>query len=365
MSAPTQPSASALRVAVLGAGSWGTALATLAARHHPTLLWARQPDAATQLAELRENVTHLPGVRLPQALAYTAELPAVWQHLAEGEQALIILGIPVIGLADICRKVRDSMPDDKPISLVWTCKGFDAGNARLPHEIVAETFAACQHVSVGALSGPSFAHGVAQGLPVALTVASTSPPVCDLVTRALHGGSARIYASADVIGVEVGGALKNIIAIACGICDGLQLGANARAALITRGIAEMTRLGVAMGAQADTLAGLTGLGDLVLTATDNLSRNRRVGLELGRGRPPSAILADGTTVEGVRCAQAALSHARALGVRTPIIEAVCDVLFHGKPPAGVAAMLMARNATTENPTSDTATRRIPPRRQLA
>jgi len=361
MSAPTRSPASAIRAAVLGAGSWGTALATLATRHQPTLLWARRADAAAQLAKRRENVAHLPGVRLPQSLAYTSDLNAVWRHLAEGEQALIILGVPVVGLADICRALRDSLPDGgKPVSMVWTCKGFDAGSARLPHEIVAETFATFPYVSVGVLSGPSFAQGVAQGLPVALTVASASPAVCALTTRALHGGSARIYASADVIGVEVGGALKNIIAIACGICDGLQLGANARAALITRGIAEMTRIGVAMGAQADTLAGLTGLGDLVLTATDNLSRNRRVGLELGRGRPLSAILADGMTVEGVRCAQAALSRVHTLGVQAPIIKAVCDVLFHGKPPAGVAAMLLAREATTENPLNDRHSPPTPP-----
>jgi len=337
-----------VRVAILGAGSWGTALAARSARRQPTLLWSREADAATQLTALRENITHLPGVRLPNELNYTAQLDAVWRHLADSEMALIILGVPVVGLADVCCKVRDGLPDGKPVSLVWTCKGFEAGSARLPHEIVAEIFADTPLVSVGALSGPSFAHDVATGLPVALTTASASPAVCGSVTQALHGDRTRIYTSTDVIGVEVGGALKNIIAIACGICDGLQLGANARAALITRGVAEMTRLGVAMGAQPKTIAGLTGLGDLVLTATGNLSRNRKVGLELGRGRALSAILSDAMTVEGVRCARSAVKRARDLNVKLPIIEAVCDVLFQDKPPAQAVADLLAREATVEH-----------------
>jgi len=342
-------SASAIRVAVLGAGSWGTALAALATRHAPTLLWARQTLLAAQLSERHENVARLAGVRLPDSLGYTADLSAVWRHLSESERALIILGVPVVGLADICRKLRDSLPDDdKTVSLVWTCKGFDAESGRLPHEIVADAFAGLTRVHVGVLSGPSFAQEVAQGLPVALTVAAASPAVRNLTTQALHGGSARIYSSADVIGVEVGGALKNVIAIACGICDGLQLGTNARAALITRGLAEITRFGVAMGAHADTLAGLTGLGDLVLTATGELSRNRSVGLALGQGSALTDILATGLTAEGVRCARAVVARARALGVSLPICEAVCDVLFHGKSPSEAVAKLLAREAKAES-----------------
>lgn len=347
--APDHPPASGIRIAVLGAGSWGTALAAQAARRHPTLLWARQPEAAARLAELRENIRYLPGVRLPEALSYSADIQDARRHLSEGEQMLVILGTPVAGLADACRMVRDELGSLGPIGVIWTCKGFDAEGARLPHEIAAEIFAGAENIATGVLSGPSFAREVAQGLPVALTVASGSESLRALATQALHGGNTRVYASTDVIGVETGGALKNIIAVACGISDGLQLGTNARAALVTRGLAEMTRFGVALGAQAETFAGLTGLGDLVLTATGDLSRNRTVGLELGRGRSLADILASGMTAEGVRCAQAALTRARALGVELPITEAVCDVLFHGKPPAEAVAALLAREARAESP----------------
>jgi len=341
-----------MRIAVLGAGSWGTALAAHCAKRHPTLLWAREPKAAEQLTRLRENIAHLPGVRLPQTLAYTAELGAVWRHLGQGKQALIILGVPVAGLADVCHRVHEGLTGGQTAAVVWTCKGFVADSACLPHEVVEDIFADAPHLHTGVLSGPSFAREVAQGLPVALTVASASPAVCQRVTQAVHGNNARIYTSTDVVGVEVGGALKNIIAVACGICDGLQLGTNARAALITRGVAEMSRLGVALGAQARTIDGLSGLGDLVLTATGDLSRNRRVGLELGRGRSLAAILADGITAEGVYCAQAALVRGRALGVSLPIIEAVCDVLFNDKSPAETVIDLLAREARAEHPEDD-------------
>jgi glycerol-3-phosphate dehydrogenase (NAD(P)+) len=232
---------------------------------------------------------------------------------------------------------------DTPI--VWTCKGFEADTARLPHEIMRE---ALPGATGGALSGPSFAREVAQGLPVALTVASDSPALRDATTAAFHGAALRVYASTDLVGVEVGGALKNVIAVACGIGDGLALGTNARAALITRGLAEMTRFGVALGAQAETFAGLTGLGDLVLTATGELSRNRRVGLEIGAGRKLADILASGITAEGVRCARAALDRARAIGVELPITEAVCAVLFDGVAPMTAVSALLARDARYES-----------------
>jgi len=338
-----------VRIAVVGAGSWGTALAALAARRHPTLLWARRADAARQLAARRENADYLPDVPLPDALAYTGDLADVWQHLAPARHALIILGVPVAGLAETCQALRDGLLRHPATSLVWTCKGIDAHSAQLPHETVAQLLPVAS--ATGVLSGPSFAVEVAHGLPVALTIASSSAALCNLVTEALHGEHVRIYASTDVIGVEVGGALKNVIALACGICDGLQLGTNARAALITRGLAEMTRFGVAQGAHADTFAGLTGLGDLVLTATGDLSRNRQVGLELGRGRALADILASGITAEGARCAQAVLTRARRLGVDMPITAAVCDVLLHGKSPAGMAAALLARGARAENDAS--------------
>ncbi|MFY4261205.1 NAD(P)H-dependent glycerol-3-phosphate dehydrogenase [Achromobacter xylosoxidans] len=343
-----QPTPPGLRVAVLGAGSWGTALAAAASRRQPTVLWARDPAQAADMAARHENARYLPGIALPQTLTLSSDLDATLRSLKQdGAAGLIILGVPVAGLAATCTELANRLPalglQDTPI--VWTCKGFEADTARLPHEIVRE---ALPGAIGGALSGPSFAREVAQGLPVALTVASDNAALRAATTQALHGAALRVYASADLVGVEVGGALKNVIAVACGIGDGLALGTNARAALITRGLAEMTRFGVALGAQAETFAGLTGLGDLVLTATGELSRNRRVGLEIGAGRKLADILASGVTAEGVRCARAALERARAIGVELPITEAVCAVLFEGVAPMTAVSALLARNARDEH-----------------
>ncbi|MCZ8391531.1 NAD(P)H-dependent glycerol-3-phosphate dehydrogenase [Achromobacter xylosoxidans] len=343
-----QPTPPGLRVAVLGAGSWGTALAAAASRRQPTVLWARDPAQAADMAARHENARYLPGIALPQTMTLSSDLDATLRSLKQdGAAGLIILGVPVAGLAATCTELAHRLPalglQDTPI--VWTCKGFEADTARLPHEIVRE---ALPGAIGGALSGPSFAREVAQGLPVALTVASDNAALRAATTQALHGAALRVYASADLVGVEVGGALKNVIAVACGIGDGLTLGTNARAALITRGLAEMTRFGVALGAQAETFAGLTGLGDLVLTATGELSRNRRVGLEIGAGRKLADILASGVTAEGVRCARAALERARAIGVELPITEAVCAVLFEGVAPMTAVSALLARNARDEH-----------------
>ncbi|MFJ1300570.1 NAD(P)H-dependent glycerol-3-phosphate dehydrogenase [Pseudomonadota bacterium AL_CKDN230030165-1A_HGKHYDSX7] len=339
-----------LRVAVLGAGSWGTALAAAASRRHPTQLWARDAAQAQAMARTRENERYLPGVALPAGLEIGADLERTLAFLAAStDPALIILGVPVAGLAPICTELAQRLPalglQDTPI--VWTCKGFEADTARLPHEIVAEALTGLPSLAGGVLSGPSFAREVARGLPVALTVASERPGVRQATTDALHGGAVRVYASADIVGVEVGGALKNVIAVACGIADGLALGTNARAALITRGLAEMSRFGVALGAQAATFSGLTGLGDLVLTATGELSRNRRVGLEIGAGRKLDDILASGITAEGVRCARAALARGQRLGIELPITEAVCAVLFDGVAPMTAVSALLARDARAE------------------
>lgn len=345
MNQPTSPS---LRVAVLGAGSWGTALAAAASRRHPTVLWARDPAQAADMAARHENARYLPGIPLPQALTVSSDLDATLRSLKQdGAAGLIILGVPVAGLAATCAELAHRLPAlglrDTPI--VWTCKGFEADTARLPHEIVREVL---PDAIGGVLSGPSFAREVAQGLPVALTVASDNADLRATTTQALHGAALRVYASSDLVGVEMGGALKNVIAVACGIGDGLALGTNARAALITRGLAEMTRFGVALGARPETFAGLTGLGDLVLTATGELSRNRRVGLEIGAGRKLADILASGVTAEGVRCARAALERARAINVELPITEAVCAVLFEGVAPMTAVSALLARNARDEH-----------------
>ncbi|VCU70528.1 Glycerol-3-phosphate dehydrogenase [NAD(P)+] [Pigmentiphaga humi] len=338
-----------LQVAVLGAGSWGTALAAASARNHPTMLWARRPEQARRIAQARENASYLPGVALPEALLVTSGLDDLFEHLRGAGRSLMILGVPVAGMEQACREVAEGVQrhglDD--LAVVWTCKGLDAATGRLPHAIAQEAFAGTG-IMAGVLSGPSFAREVAQGLPVALTVASASAELRGRVTEALHGAAIRVYGSEDVIGVEVGGALKNVMAIACGIGDGLGMGANARAALVTRGLAEMTRLGVALGAQADTFSGLTGLGDLILTATGDLSRNRHVGLEIGRGKSLDDILGDMTQVaEGVRCAPAVRDLARRHGIEMPITEAVCAVLFEGVSPAEAVSRLMARNPKEE------------------
>lgn len=344
------PDDTPVRVVVVGAGSWGTALAAAASRRHPTQLWARDPAQAATMMAAHENARYLPGVSLPSGLTISSDLDAVLATLVHNDaRPLIILGVPVAGLAATCRDLAGRLPAlglaHTPI--VWTCKGFEEHTARLPHEIALDAFMAMPGMKGGVLSDPSFAKEVAQGLPVALTIASHDAQLCAITTHALHGAALRVYTSQDIVGVEVGGALKNVIAVACGIADGLHLGTNARAALITRGLAEMSRFGVALGAQAETFAGLTGLGDLVLTATGELSRNRRVGLEIGAGRTLADILASGITAEGVRCAQAARERARKLNIELPITEAVCAVLFEGVAPMKAVSTLLAREARYE------------------
>jgi glycerol-3-phosphate dehydrogenase (NAD(P)+) len=315
------------------------------------LLWARQAAQADAMIAARENARYLPGVSLPVSLDITAGLDHALAWAAAGEDTpLFILGVPVAGLEALCAELARRLPalGRERYHVVWTCKGFDEVRGRLPHEVARDALANLPQARVGVLSGPSFAREVAQGLPVGLTVASDDAALCEATTGALHGGAVRVYAGSDVIGVEVGGAMKNIIAIACGVSDGLMLGTNARAALITRGLAEMTRLGLALGARADTFAGLTGLGDLVLTATGELSRNRRVGLEIGAGRKLAEILAGGMTAEGVRAARSALARAQALNVDLPITAAVCAVLFDGVAPMTAVSTLLARDARPES-----------------
>lgn len=341
------------RVAVLGAGSWGTALAAIASRRANTLLWGRNPELIATMQATRINARYLPGVTLAESMRYTADMNAVLEHLQGATTPpLIVLGVPMAGLASTCEQLAKLLPQAglTHAQLIWTCKGFDPDTAELPHERVARALVNVPELGTGVLSGPSFAREVAAGMPVALTIASTYPAVTENTTNILHGAAVRVYASTDVIGVEVGGALKNVMALACGIGDGLNMGTNARAALITRGLAEMARFGAALGACPDTFSGLTGLGDLVLTATGELSRNRRVGLEIGQGMPLADILARGITAEGVRCARAVLARSITLGVDMPITEAVCAVLFDGVAPITAVSSLLARDARPENET---------------
>jgi len=338
-------------VTVLGAGSWGTALAALASANAHTMLWARDPAVARTVDVQHRNPAYLPDVELPVDLRSTSDFDEAVRHAtsAEAQAGLIVLGVPVAGLDEVCERLAGRLqdPPHAPLAVVWTCKGLEEASGLLPHEIVERRLGGRAGLGLGVLSGPSFASEVARGLPVALTIAGSESWVADTVIQALHGNSARIYSSHDVVGVEVGGALKNIIAIACGIADGLELGANARAALITRGLAEIQRLGLALGGEAATFSGLTGLGDLVLTATGMLSRNRQVGLSIGQGQPLEQILASGMTAEGVRCAQAARALGKTHGVDLPITDAVCRVLFCGLSPDAAVSDLLSREARPE------------------
>ncbi|MBU6489813.1 MAG: NAD(P)-dependent glycerol-3-phosphate dehydrogenase [Burkholderiales bacterium] len=335
-----------MKVAVLGAGAWGTALAAHLAMRHDTVLWARDAALVAELAAKHENTHYLPGVTLPAALRYEASLQAALAHAAD-DASLVVVATPVAGLRALCRAMRDEA-HCVPAHFVWVCKGFEADTQLLPHQVVAQELAG--HPSNGALSGPSFAREVASGLPVALTVASASAACRERTLAAFHHGAMRIYTGDDLIGVEVGGAVKNVLAIATGIADGLSLGMNARAALITRGLAEMSRLGAALGGRPETFTGLTGLGDLILTATGDLSRNRTVGWQLAQGRTLDDILAAlGHVAEGVRCARAVLAIARSHGVDVPITEAVCSVLFDGVAPRAAVDALLRRDARAESP----------------
>lgn len=350
MGAVTSPT----RVAVLGAGSWGTALAALACEQADTLLWARRAECTEEINTQHRNAHYLPEISLPAQLRATSDFMAAVEHVCAAEtDALIILGVPVAGMAETCHALAAVLQGRQhpPLHVVWTCKGVHPDTGQLPQEVAGAVLGKLPGVNLGVLSGPSFALEVAQGLPVALTIASHSPSTGEMVLKALHGQRCRVYTSEDVTGVEVGGALKNVMAIACGISDGLGLGSNARAALITRGLAEIQRLAIALGAQAETIQGLTGLGDLVLTATGPLSRNRQVGLAIGKGMSLDEILAGGMTAEGVRCARAALALGKRLGVELPITDAVCQVLFEGQPPRSAVAALLSRDSRPETPNS--------------
>jgi glycerol-3-phosphate dehydrogenase (NAD(P)+) len=326
-----------MRIAVLGAGAWGTALAAAAAPRHAVQLWARDADQAALLQATRRNARYLPEIELPAALQVGADFDAAVAHGSE----LLIIATPMAALRALLR----ALPPGRPA--LWLCKGFEQGSGLLGHEIAR---AERPGLACGVLSGPSFALEVARGQPTALVAASADAALAEAAVAAFHGETLRVYTSDDVVGVEVGGAVKNVLAIATGIVDGMpQPGLNARAALITRGLAEMTRLGVALGARPDTFMGLSGLGDLVLTATGELSRNRRVGLLLARGLPLQRILDElGHVAEGVYSAANVLARARALGVEMPITQAVVEVLDGRLTPAQAMARLMGRQARPES-----------------
>lgn len=330
-----------MKIAILGAGAWGTALALSLAARHDVLLWGRNREAIGRMAAARENQDYLPGFDLPPQLRLSSDLPAALAHVAAPD-ALLIVATSVAGLRPLAMQLKAcAIPN-----IVWLCKGFEEASRMLPHQVVRDVLGA--DLPAAALSGPSFAQEVAQGLPCALTVASLDAGLCERVVAALHGGAIRVYSTDDLVGVEVGGAVKNILAIATGVVDGLGLGLNARAALITRGLVEISRLGVALGGRPETFMGLTGMGDLILTCTGDLSRNRRVGLGLAQGKPLDAVVAElGHVAEGVRCARAVRELAAQYGVRMPIASAVAGVLFDGDAPDAMVARLMAREPQPE------------------
>ncbi len=335
-----------MNIAVLGAGAWGTALAVNAAGAHQVTLWSRDVVQAQALAATRANDRYLPGITLPAGLRLAGG-QAQFADIVQG-QDLIIIATPMSGLRGMLQLLRDSKT---PVA--WLCKGFEAPQkddfhlsfGLLAHEIRAQ---AAPDLIAGVLSGPSFAQEVARGQPTALVAASEHAAVRNALVEAFHSATLRVYANDDIVGVEVGGAVKNVLAIATGLCDGLGLGLNARAALITRGLAEMTRLGVALGAKSETFTGLSGLGDLVLTATGDLSRNRKVGLALAQGKTLSvAIAALGHVAEGVYCARTVVQRAAGLGIEMPISQGVVALLDGQITPAQAVAALMGREATAE------------------
>ncbi len=329
-----------MKIVVLGAGAWGTAVAISAAARHGVTLWTRDAQQAVAMQAARENARYLPGIALPLALSVSAApVPGL---ISQAD--LVIIATPMSGLRGLLTQIGHCTA---PVA--WLCKGFEAPVSSpfglLAHEIRAQV---ATNLIAGVLSGPSFAQEVARGQPTALVAASEHASVRDALVQAFHGPTLRVYANDDIVGVEVGGAVKNVLAIATGLCDGLGLGLNARAALITRGLAEMTRLGVALGARAETFMGLSGLGDLVLTATGDLSRNRKVGLLLAQGQTlQQAVASLGHVAEGVYCARTVVQRARSLGVDMPIAQGVVALLDGQFQPSEAVATLMGRGPTAE------------------
>jgi glycerol-3-phosphate dehydrogenase (NAD(P)+) len=341
-----------MKIAVLGAGAWGTALAINAGAHHTVTLWARDVPQALAMQAERVNTRYLPELPFTAGVQVSSAPLGPWL----AEQDLVVIGSPMSSLRGMLTQLAPILGSTVPVA--WLCKGFEAaqpdasqakaslsGIGLMAHEVKAQV---APELRGGALSGPSFAQEVARGMPTALVAASSDAAVRDAMVHAFHNNSLRVYANDDIVGVEVGGAVKNVLAIATGLCDGLQLGLNARAALITRGLAEITRLGVALGAKPETFMGLSGLGDLVLTSTGDLSRNRKVGLALAQGMTlQQAVDSLGHVAEGVYCARTVVQRAQHLGVDMPIAQAVVALIDGDITPAQAVAVLMGRGAKGE------------------
>lgn len=328
------------RIAVLGAGSWGTALAIQLARlEHDVRLWARDAERADAMASARVNERYLPGVELADNISPHADLDACLDGAGR-----ILVATPSHAFAETLDRLAGRVNAD--IGLAWASKGFEPGSGRFLHEVAIERLG--EEMPLALITGPSFAREVAAGLPTAVTVAATTPAFGQAWAALLHGASFRAYYTADLVGAELGGAVKNVLAVACGMADGMELGSNSRAALITRGLAEMMRLGEAMGADPRTLMGLAGIGDLVLTCTGDMSRNRRLGLALGQGRSRDEAVAEiGQVVEGINTAEEVMRLAERTGVEMPISEQVHGILFRGWNARKGVQVLMERDLKRE------------------
>ena len=348
MAAQTAPgSAGAPAVAVLGAGSWGTALAALIARHgRATTLWGRDAAVVQAIDRAQENPRYLPGIALPDALRATTDLAAA-MHGAD----LVLVVTPSHAFAETLRALAPLRPAHAGVA--WATKGFEPGSGRFLHEVagsILDEGRAGEEVPLAVVTGPSFAKEVAAGLPTALTVHGEHEAFCQDVADALHGPAFRAYTGNDMRGAELGGAMKNVLAVATGVADGMGLGLNARAGLITRGLNEMLRLNIAIGGRPETLMGLAGLGDLVLTCTGDLSRNRRLGLALGQGKSIEQAVRDiGQVVESIQTADEVMRLADRHGVELPIASNVRDVLHGDITPAEGLARLLAREQKAEYP----------------
>lgn len=328
-----------MKIAVLGAGAWGTALAIHLARRHPVTLWARDPEHVEVMRKARTNQRYLGEYPFPETLQLESDL-----HKTLQAADLILSVVPTSGVRAVMREIK-ALRCKAPV--VWANKGLERDTALLLHELAENELPFGQ--IWGILSGPSFASDLAKGLPTAMTLASTDAGFAQEAALAMHAGNVRVYSSQDVIGVAVGGALKNVMAIAAGICDGMGFGANARAALITRGLAEITRFGLAVGGRGQTFMGLAGAGDLVLTCTGDSSRNRTVGLRLAQGETLEQIIASlGHVAEGVHTTREVYNRARQLGVDMPITHEVNRVLSEGLSPREAVENLLSREPKAEH-----------------
>ena len=328
-------------VTVLGAGSYGTALAICLARNNtPTVLWGRDAQQLSAMTQQRQNERYLPGVPFPESLTVEGELT---EAVSQSRDILVV--VPSHAFKGMLEQLAPIISDSQRI--IWATKGLEPGTGRLLKDVALEVLG--DHYPLAVLSGPTFAKEMAAGLPTAISLSSTDDEFIDAMAAKLHcARSFRVYKNPDFTGVQLGGAVKNVIAIGAGLADGLGFGANARTALITRGLAELTRLGVQAGAQAETFMGMAGLGDLVLTCTDNQSRNRRFGLALGSGKGVDAAISEiGQVVEGYRNTEEVVILARKLGVEMPICEQIYAVLYEGKSPKEAALALLGRQLTSE------------------